>query len=65
MRDFDESEGYTPDIDFSEQEGDNNLVYKRRVEKLSLNSIGGKWSEEENLKYILYMDYHSKIFISK
>jgi len=35
------------------------------VEKNNDKSIEGKWTEEENLKYILFMDYHSKVFISK
>jgi len=40
-------------------------VYRRRAEKQGTNSIEGKWTEDESLKYILFMDHHYKIFVSK
>ncbi len=39
--------------------------YRRRIEKAVENSVEGKWTEEENLRYALFMDFHSKIFLSK
>lgn len=65
MSEMEESECYTPEVDRCSEEVDAQQVYKRRVEKFNKNSIEGKWTEEENLKYILYMDYHYKIFVSK
>ena len=40
-------------------------IYKRRVEKNNEKNIEGKWTEEENLKYVVFMDYHSKVFMYK
>ena len=28
-------------------------------------TYAGKWTEGENIKYVVFMDYHKNIFISK
>lgn len=65
MSEIEESECYSPGVDVFSEEENGEQSYKRRIEKLAKNSIEGKWTEEEKLKYILYMDYHYKIFVSK
>ncbi len=58
-------EGYTPDQEecVSERRGGRGEV---KVEENDAGgSLEGKWTLDENVKYVLFMDYYTPIFSSK
>jgi hypothetical protein len=65
MSDSESSEIYSPDSQQRSEQGRGEVTYKRRLEKTNKNTVEGKWTDEEHLKYVLFMIYHLKTFVSK
>ena len=60
-----ESEMYTPDQSIKP------VLKRRRRSRIKIeskeaaSSFEGKWTEDENVRYVLFMAYHTAIFSSK
>lgn len=56
---------YTPDHSACPEDKKSRRRLVKIEERDQNSSIEGKWTKEENVKYVLFMDYHTTIFSSK
>jgi hypothetical protein len=56
---------YTPDHSACPEDKNSRRRLVKIEERDQNSSIEGKWTKEENVKYVLFMDYHTTIFSSK